>query len=66
MNCNCEVNFCPICGAGTPQYREKQTREWEKICQDYGHMYTWMPQNKRACLRCGKFEDIPFISPSSE
>lgn len=28
----------------------------EKECEENGHMWTWMPKDNRACMRCGIFE----------
>lgn len=28
----------------------------ENECKTYGHSFTWMPQDGRACMRCGFYE----------
>jgi hypothetical protein len=38
---------------------EKNQSEIVKECKESGHLWTWMPKNHRACMRCGAYEAIP-------
>lgn len=51
-----EIKYCPFCGDRL--YSETEKLEMLKVCQEHGHCWTWMPLNKRACVRCGAYEDI--------